>query len=53
MTTFLVIGIVGLVLVGISLVLGDVFDGVFDALAGDVFSSAVLGGFVSARRSPA
>ena len=48
MTTFLVIGIVGLVLVGISLVLGDVLDGVFDALAGDVFSSAVLGGFVSA-----
>jgi len=48
MTTFLVIGIVGLVLVGISLVLGDVFDSVFDALAGDVFSSAVLGGFVSA-----
>jgi membrane-bound ClpP family serine protease len=48
MTTFLVIGIVGLVLVGISLVLGDLFDGVFDALAGDVFSSAVLGGFVSA-----
>lgn len=48
MTTFLVIGIVGLVLVGVSLVLGDLFDGVFDALAGDVFSSAVLGGFVSA-----
>jgi membrane-bound ClpP family serine protease len=48
MTTFLVIGIVGLVLLGVSLVLGDVFDGVFDALAGDVFSSAVLGGFVSA-----
>jgi membrane-bound ClpP family serine protease len=48
MTTFLVIGIVGLVLVGISLVLGDIFDGVLDALAGDVFSSAVIGGFVSA-----
>ena len=48
MNTFLVIGIVGLVLVGVSLVLGDVFDGVFDALAGDVFSSAVIGGFVSA-----
>ena len=48
MTTFLVIGIVGLVLVGVSLVLGDIFDGVFDALAGDVFSSAVIGGFVSA-----
>jgi membrane-bound ClpP family serine protease len=48
MTTFLVIGIVGLVLVGVSLVLGDIFDGVLDALAGDVFSSAVIGGFVSA-----
>ena len=48
MTTFLVIGFVGLALVGISLVLGDLFDGVFDALAGDVFSSAVIGGFVSA-----
>jgi membrane-bound ClpP family serine protease len=48
MTTFLVIGIVGLVLVGVSLVLGDLFDGVLDALAGDVFSSAVIGGFVSA-----
>jgi len=47
-TTFLVIGVVGLVLVGVSLVLGDIFDGVFDALAGDIFSSAVLGGFVSA-----
>jgi len=48
LTTFLVIGVVGLVLVGVSLVLGDIFDGVFDVLAGDVFSSAVLGGFVSA-----
>jgi len=48
LTTFLVIGLVGLALVGISLVLGDLFDGVFDALAGDVFSSAVVGGFVSA-----
>lgn len=48
MTTFLVIGLVGLVLLGVSLVLGDVLDGAFDALAGDVFSSAVIGGFVSA-----
>jgi membrane-bound ClpP family serine protease len=48
LTTFLVIGLVGLALVGISLVLGDLFDGVLDALAGDVFSSAVIGGFVSA-----
>ena len=48
MTTFLVIGLVGLALVAVSLVLGDLFDGIFDALAGDVFSSAVIGGFVSA-----
>ena len=48
MTTFLVIGLAGLALVAVSLVLGDLFDGVFDALAGDVFSSAVIGGFVSA-----
>ena len=48
MTTFLVIGLIGLGLVAVSLVLGDLFDGVFDALAGDVFSSAVIGGFVSA-----
>ena len=48
MTTFLVIGLVGLALVGVSLVLGDLFDGVLDVLAGDVFSSAVIGGFVSA-----
>ena len=47
-TTFLVIGVIGLALLGISLVLGDLLDGVFDALAGDVFSSAVIGGFVSA-----
>lgn len=48
MTLFLVLGVVGLVLLGVSLVVGDVFDGVFDALPGDVFSSAVIGGFVSA-----
>ena len=48
MTTFLVIGLIGLVLLGISLVLGDLFDGIFDALAGDVFSSAVVAGFVAA-----
>ena len=42
------IGLAGLVLLGVSLLLGDLFDGFFDALAGDVFSSAVLGGFTSA-----
>ena len=46
--TFLVIGIVGLAVLAISLVVGDLFDGALDALAGDVFSSAVLGAFVAA-----
>ena len=48
MTTFLIIGAVGLVVLGVSLVLGDLLGGVFDAMTGDVFSSAVLGGFVAA-----
>lgn len=48
MTTFLVIGVVGLLVLLVSLVLGDVLDGIFDALTGDVFSAAVLGGFVAA-----
>ena len=48
MTVFLVLGVVGLVLLGLSLLLGDLFGGALDALAGDVFSSAVIGGFVSA-----
>jgi membrane-bound ClpP family serine protease len=46
--TFLVIGMIGLVLLGISLVAGDLFDGALDALAGDAFSSAVIGAFVAA-----
>ncbi|MDP2774128.1 MAG: hypothetical protein Q8O61_11290 [Nocardioides sp.] len=46
--TFLVIGLIGLVVLGISLVVGDLFDGALDALAGDVFSSAVIGAFVAA-----
>jgi len=49
MTTFLVIGVVGLVILALSLIAGDLLDGAFDALAaGDWFSSAVIGGFVSA-----
>jgi hypothetical protein len=47
-TTFLVIGALGLLLLVVSLVLGDLLDGVFDALTGDIFSSAVIGGFVAA-----
>jgi membrane protein implicated in regulation of membrane protease activity len=44
----LVIGIVGLALVGVSLFFGDVHGGLLEALESDVFSTAVLGGFVSA-----
>jgi hypothetical protein len=47
-TTFLIIGALGLGLLLVSVVLGDLLDGVFDALTGDVFSSAVIGGFVAA-----
>jgi membrane-bound ClpP family serine protease len=46
--TFLVIGMIGLVVLVVSLVAADFFDGAFDALAGDVFSSAVIGAFVGA-----
>jgi hypothetical protein len=48
MATFLVIGVVGLVVLGLSLLAGDFLDGAFDAVSGDWFSSAVIGGFVSA-----
>lgn len=48
MTTFLVIGVAGLVLLAVSLVLGDLLDGALDALTGDAFPSAVIGGFVAA-----
>ncbi|WP_203338234.1 NfeD family protein [Nocardioides limicola] len=50
MTTFLVLGLVGLMLLTVSLVIGDLFDGLFESLEalGDTFSSAVIGGFVSA-----
>jgi membrane-bound ClpP family serine protease len=46
--TFLVIGTIGLVVLVVSLVAGDFFEGALDALAGDVFSSAVIGAFVAA-----
>lgn len=48
MTTFLVIGVIGLVLLAVGLVLADLFDGMLDALPGDAFSTAVIGAFVAA-----
>ena len=52
MTTFLIIGAVGLGLLLVSLVIGDLLDGflggLLDWLASDWFSTAALAGFVSA-----
>jgi hypothetical protein len=52
MTAFIVIGAVGLAVVLVSLVLGDIVDGVFDAFdvefGGGVFSAPVLGSFLAA-----
>lgn len=46
MTAFLVIGVVGVLFLLASLILGDFFDGVFDGVGGDLFSGAALGGFL-------
>lgn len=48
MTVFLVLGLVGLLVLAVSLVAGDVLDGALDALEADWISTAVVGGFVSA-----
>jgi membrane protein implicated in regulation of membrane protease activity len=51
-TAFLVIGAVGLAVVLVSLILGDLLDGVFDAIdiefGGGIFSAPVLGSFLAA-----
>ncbi len=48
MTTYLVLGVVGLLVVTVSLLVGDLLDGVLDGLGADWFSTEVVGGFVSA-----
>lgn len=51
MTAFFVIGVVGLLLLAVSLFIGDVLDGAFDLLdgfLGGIFSTAVIGGFTAA-----
>jgi membrane-bound ClpP family serine protease len=47
-TVFVVIGVVGLLLLGVSLLLGDLLDGVGDVIPSDLFSTEVIGGFVAA-----
>lgn len=48
MSVFLILGIVGLLIVALSLVAGDLIDGALDVLEADWISSAAIGGFVSA-----
>lgn len=52
MTAFIVIGAVGLAVVLLSLILGDLLDGIFGALdfdvGGGIFSAPVLGSFLAA-----
>jgi hypothetical protein len=52
MTGFIIIGAVGLTLVVVTLLLGDIFDGIFEAFdvefGGGIFSTPVLGSFLAA-----
>jgi hypothetical protein len=48
MALFLVLGVVGLAVIAVSLVLGDLHGGVLESLGGDWFSTEVVGAFVSA-----
>ena len=48
MTVYFVLGIAGLVLITVSLLVGDFFESVLDGLGADWFSTEVVGGFVSA-----
>ncbi|MFW6598199.1 NfeD family protein [Propionibacteriaceae bacterium Y2011] len=48
MTAFLIIGAVGILFLLASIVLGDVFDGVFEGIGGDIFSGAAVAGFLGA-----
>lgn len=51
MTVFLIIGSVGLAIVLVALILGEIFDGIFEALdldGGGIFSGPVIGSFLAA-----
>lgn len=48
MSIYLVLGLVGLVVLAISLVVGDLLDGAWNALEADWISTAAIGGFTSA-----
>ena len=48
MTVFLVLGAVGVVLLLVALVVGDVLDGAFEGLSAGFFSTEALAGFLGA-----
>lgn len=48
MTVFLVVGGIGVVLLLVALVLGDVLDGAFEGLSAGFFSTEALAGFLGA-----
>lgn len=48
MIAFLIIGVVGLLLMILSSLLGDVLDGLFDAMPGGLFNGTVVFSFVAA-----
>lgn len=48
MTAFLVIGALGVVLLIVSLAVGEIFEGVFDAVGGDLISGASVAAFLGA-----
>ncbi len=48
MTPYLVIGGIGVALLLVSLVVGEIFEGLFDALGGDLVSGASLAAFLGA-----
>lgn len=48
MLAFMIIGGIGIALLLVSLVLGDLLDGAFEGVGGDLFSGAALAGFLGA-----
>ncbi len=48
MLAFMIIGGVGIVLLLVSLVAGEFFDGIFEGIGGDLFSGAAVSGFLAA-----
>lgn len=48
MTVFLALGVLGIVLLLVALVLGDVLDGALEGLSGGLFSTEALAGFLGA-----